>query len=136
MNSNNLISEIKQNLYNINKKTSIAEEFKKSLGKTFTIESIIYAEDSLPSPEEDMPPMDNSPQGNQPSPEMSHDDNGEISMDRVSPDIQRKVNAIRKMALEGVTQLAENPGTPEYEFFKKVFMDCDKVFEKNGKNKI
>ena len=57
------------------------------------------------------------------------------SIGEMMPDIQNKVNTIRRMALEGVTKLADKPLSPEYDFFKKIFMDCDKLFVNKDKIK-
>ena len=46
-----------------------------------------------------------------------------------------RVNQIRSLALEGIQEYAEDVDSPQYDFFKKVWMLCDKVCsEKEKKN--
>lgn len=43
------------------------------------------------------------------------------------------VSKIRKMALEGMTALAETPNNPDYETLKKIWQFCDKKVSENNK---
>lgn len=111
-----IISKIKKELHkdmdNSTKKT--IEEIKNIIGKKQTLESVIFSEDDE---------------------EMDDGNNDMSSIGELMPDIQNKVNTIRRMALEGVTKLANKPLSPEYDFFKKIFMDCDKLFVNKDKIK-
>lgn len=64
----------------------------------------------------------------QPEPQIPHTDKGMddgnndmSSIGELMPDIQNKVNTIRRMALEGVTKLADKPLSPEYDFLKNIY---------------
>lgn len=111
-----IISKIKKELHkdmdNSTKKT--IEEIKNIIGKKQTLESVIFSEDDE---------------------EMDDGNNDMSSIGELMPDIQNKVNTIRRMALEGVAKLADKPLSPEYDFFKKIFMDCDKLFVNKDKIK-
>lgn len=43
------------------------------------------------------------------------------------------INKIRKMALEGLSQLADNPEAPQYEALKKIWQFCEKKPSDNQK---
>ena len=45
-----------------------------------------------------------------------------------------RVNQIRSLALEGIQEYAEDVDSPQYDFFKKVWMLCDKVCSEKEKN--
>lgn len=67
------------------------------------------------------------------------DDNGMGSSNTMSNETQAfsshtAIAQIRKISLKAVAQLADNPTSPEYEFFKKIWNMCDKGVE-NGQNK-
>lgn len=44
-----------------------------------------------------------------------------------------KVNQIRTLALDGIQEYAEQVDSEEYQFFKKVWMMCDKVCSEKEK---
>ena len=44
-----------------------------------------------------------------------------------------KVNQIRTLALDGIQEYAEQVDSEEYQFFKKVWMMCDKVCSEKDK---
>lgn len=50
-------------------------------------------------------------------------------------DTEDKVNQIRQLALDGIQEYAQDVDCPEYEFFKKVWMMCDKVCSDKNKEK-
>lgn len=136
-----IILKVKQELHNnmddSTKKT--IKEIKDMIGKKMTVESVIFSEDDEEMgqqfSDEFSSDMGSVEQG-MPRPEKDID-NGEdmSSIGDMMPDIQNKVNTIRRMALEGVTKLADKPLSPEYDFFKKIFMDCDKLFVNKDKIK-
>lgn len=43
------------------------------------------------------------------------------------------INKIRKMALEGLSQLADNPEAPQYDILKKIWNFCEKKPSENQK---
>lgn len=45
-----------------------------------------------------------------------------------------KVNQIRALALEGIQEYADDVDSPHYDFFKKIWMLCDKVCSEKEKN--
>ncbi|KAA6344650.1 hypothetical protein EZS27_007740 [termite gut metagenome] len=48
---------------------------------------------------------------------------------RSSIDFTTEINTIRKNSLASITRLADQPLSKEYEFFKKLWNDCDKFME-------
>ncbi len=44
------------------------------------------------------------------------------------------IGRIRETAIEGLKKYADNPTSKLYEFFKKVFLESDKVLTDTGKN--
>ena len=76
-------------------------------------ESYIFDEEEMDMPMQGEEPMmsDDEPMGE------------EMSMG----DATEKINQIRAMALEGIQMFAENVDSEEYDFFKKVWLMCDKV---------
>jgi len=138
-----IISKIKKELHkdmdNSTKKT--IEEIKNIIGKKQTLESVIFSEDNeeigSQSLDGEMPTdmVQPEPQISKTNKGMENGSNDMSSIGELMPDIQNKVNTIRRMALEGVTKLADKPLSPEYDFFKKIFMDCDKLFVNKDKIK-
>ena len=131
--------ELRKDMDNSTKKT--IDEIKDMLGKKMTIESVIFSEDDEEMGAQSLGSEIPTDMG-QPEPQIPHTDKGMddgnndmSSIGEMMPDIQNKVNTIRRMALEGVTKLADKPLSPEYDFFKKIFMDCDKLFVNKDKIK-
>lgn len=50
-------------------------------------------------------------------------------------DISNVVNQIRKLALDGISKFASNTDSNEYQFFKKIFLECDKAISNSNKQK-
>lgn len=71
--------------------------------------SDVPTENDIPSETE---PMDNTEMAQEPT----QDD---ASMDRVAQ--------IRKVAIDGIQEYADDINNPLYEFYKKIFNECDKV---------
>lgn len=46
-----------------------------------------------------------------------------------------KINQIRTLALEGIQEFAEDVDCEEYDFFKKIWLMCDKVCSEKDKEK-
>lgn len=136
-----IILKVKQELHkNMDDSTKrTIEEIKDMIGKKMTIESVIFSEDDEEMNQQfsdDVPSDMGGMEQDIPSPEQNIGNEADMSsVGDMMPDIQNKVNTIRRMALEGVTKLADKPLSPEYDFFKKIFMDCDKLFVNKDKIK-
>lgn len=136
-----IILKVKQELHNnmddSTKKT--IKEIKDMIGKKMTVESVIFSEDDEEMGQQFSDEFSSdmgSVEQEMPRPEKDIDNGADMSsIGDMMPDIQNKVNTIRRMALEGVTKLADKPLSPEYDFFKKIFMDCDKLFVNKDKIK-
>lgn len=50
-------------------------------------------------------------------------------------DATEKINQIRSMALEGIQMFADNVDSEEYDFFKKIWLMCDKVMSEKDNMK-
>ena len=50
-------------------------------------------------------------------------------------DATEKINQIRSMALEGIQMFADNVDSEEYDFFKKIWLMCDKVMSEKDNTK-
>ena len=46
-----------------------------------------------------------------------------------------KINKIRSLALEGIQEFSDDVNSEEYDFFKKIWLMCDKVFSEKDNNK-
>lgn len=96
----------------------------KSMSKTMpkTIKEAIDFERDMDMGYDDAE-MDNSPEMEPEMPEK------EASMD-----ISQFIDDIRKKALKGMAQLADNPDDPNYECLKRIWQVCDKAYsdQKNG----
>lgn len=68
------------------------------------------------------------------SPEESMPMDGEMSME--GPDMlatDKRIDQIRMIALEGIQEFSDDVNSEQYEFFKKVWLMCDKVYESGEK---
>lgn len=54
--------------------------------------------------------------------EMEDDDNSSIDLDD-----NQVVNQLRKLALKGIQKYSEEVTSPLYEFYKKIWAECDKL---------
>ena len=45
-----------------------------------------------------------------------------------------KINQIRSLALEGIQEFSDDVNSEEYDFFKKIWLMCDKVFSEKDNN--
>lgn len=65
---------------------------------------------------------------------MRHEAPKEMPEDDGHMDISRFIDDIRKKALKGMAQLADNPDNPNYECLKRIWQVCDKAYsdQKNG----
>lgn len=49
-------------------------------------------------------------------------------------DVSSVINQIRKLALNGISKFASNTDSNEYQFFKKIFLECDKAISNKQKD--
>ena len=78
-----------------------------------------YAGQGMQMTPEEMAAMEGQPeQGNQ-----------------ISPDVQQYVDQIRQISLTGIQQFAQDVDSQEYDFFKKVWLMCDKLVSSKENNK-
>ena len=85
-------------------------------------ESYVFDErEPMETPEEGMP-MDGGMEGEMPmeGPDMLATD--------------KRIDQIRMIALEGIQEFADDVNSEQYEFFKKVWLMCDKVYESGEKD--
>ena len=80
--------------------------------------------------EDDVPFDKNIGSNNQ---EMLGDGNVQESIPIV--DITPIISQIRKLALDGISKFASFTESNEYQFFKKIFLECDKAISNNNKPK-
>lgn len=53
----------------------------------------------------------------------------------LNPDAQQHVDQIRQVALNGIQQFSQDVDSEEYDFFKKVWLMCDKLVSSKENNK-
>lgn len=86
-------------------------------------ESYVFDEEEMMSPEEGIPmPIEREIQG---------DEMGMGEPDMMATD--KRIDQIRMIALEGIQEFADDVESEQYQFFKKVWLMCDKVYE-SGEN--
>lgn len=80
-------------------------------------------------------PMQQEPQQQQQAPSEG-DSQEEVAM-HAQEVIQHEpiIGKIRETAIEGLKKYSDNPTSALYEFFKKVFLESDKVLTDNGSSK-
>lgn len=93
-----------------------------------TMENMIFSE----LDDKDIDPNNGTaPNGNKGN---NIDDSNGVNDETQTFSAHAAIAQIRKISLKAVAQLADNPTSPEYEFFKKIWNMCDKGAE-NGQNK-
>lgn len=58
-------------------------------------------------------------------------------MENGEPDMMatdKRIDQIRTIALEGIQEFSDDVNSEQYEFFKKVWLMCDKVYESGEKD--
>lgn len=89
----------------------------------------MYGQEGMPMGDEEMAyadePRHDAPEGESEEEKAMH----------ASEVIQHEpiIGKIRETAIEGLRKYADHPTSPAYEFFKKVFLEADKVLVDNGK---
>jgi hypothetical protein len=84
-------------------------------------ESYVFEDEPQMAPEEGMPMR-----------EPMHDEEQMMG----EPDMMatdKRIDQIRMIALEGIQEFADDVESEQYQFFKKVWLMCDKVYE-SGEN--
>ena len=86
---------------------------------------------------EQMPPQDPSMMQQQPQQMMGNGDSEEEVAMHAQEVIQHEpiIGKIRETAIEGLKKYADHPTSSLYEFFKKVFLESDKVLTDTGNKK-
>lgn len=90
-------------------------------------------DDEIDMYDDESMPMEQEPQQQQAS---EGDSQEEIAM-HAQDVIQHEpiIGKIRETAIEGLKKYSDNPTSSLYEFFKKVFLESDKVLTDNGSSK-
>lgn len=75
----------------------------------------IFKKDTEPMPEE--------------NPEHKEDDieNIDFTKSSIRDDDNQSINSIRKLALRGIESYADDVTNPIYDFYKKIWVECDKL---------
>lgn len=123
---------------------TLIQEMRDMLGtKKLTLEGLVYGEDgeemmgdaNVPEDEMSMGQPSNEPRQQQPSvggkgesqiPVMGQQEENPLDGD---PEITELITNIRVMTLKGLTKLANNPETAQYDLLKKIFLQIDKSVE-------
>ena len=94
--------------------------------KKLTIESIVFNENE-----------ENTEMDNYVNDEYSEEDNSEAEYPQdqeINNGIQDKINQIRQICLQTISELADNPTSNEYDLMKKIWNLCDKTLEGKKEN--
>lgn len=99
----------------------------------FNGDSTPMVDDEIDMYDDENMPMEQEPQQQQASEGNSQE---EIAM-HAQDVIQHEpiIGKIRETAIEGLKKYSDNPTSALYEFFKKVFLESDKVLTDNGSSK-
>lgn len=93
------------------------DEFSKLLKESYVFDSEEPMNDEMPLPQGEEIPID--------------DEMGMQGPDMLATD--KRIDQIRMIALEGIQEFADDVNSEQYEFFKKVWLMCDKVYESGEK---
>ena len=127
----------------VRKKSNFINAVMRDLNRTsrYLTEDYIFNDDNHGYPQEDAyadrqePNMhaDNMPNDYQHDPSQG-DENAEQKAMHVHEVIQHEpiIQKIRQTAIDGLKKYAEDPTSSIYEFFKKVFLESDKVLTDDG----
>ena len=99
--------------------------------KKLTLEGIVFGEDGeeMMGDEQGFDELgDGAAAGAQENPAMQMNATEENPLDG-DPEITKLITQIRVMTLQGLTKLAENPESAQYELLKKIFLMVDKAVE-------
>lgn len=131
-----------------NTKSKFVNEILKDLKKTsmYLSEAYIFNEEGPEGMEDEGMPMygdeemGGAPPMEQGTPQQSAEGNGDSEEEKAmhaQEVIQHEpiISKIRETAIEGLRKYSDNPTSKIYEFFKKVFLESDKVLTDTGGNK-
>lgn len=137
--SNQLINELKQDLYGVKKTVPSKQETKS--GKMSLMEMVFNSPNEM---ETDNPGYDTAALPNEPmdTPDTQIQDNddmapidGQIPSERMAdPEISGILSNIRLAVIKGLAKLAEKPDTVEYDTLKKILTIVDKPIETQSKS--
>ena len=117
----NLISEMREMLY---PRQDIFSLMNEGLVYGEDGEEFIGGENEMSMEEPQNIPQQQQPMNNQPQQPM-----GEQNPLDGDPEISKLITNIRVQTLQGLTKLAENPESAQYELLKKIFLLVDKAVE-------
>jgi hypothetical protein len=100
------------------KKQSYIQEMLADLDKCTKLlkESYVFDEGEVPTEYDDEPPYEGEE-----GPDYAEQEIG-------GSEVDDKIAQIRKLALDGIQEFAEDVDSEEYIFYKKVWMECDKLY--------
>ena len=97
------------------------------------ISNILNESYKIGGPEEEIPqeeipdaPID-GPEEELPTNHGEDIDNIDFTKSSIGSDDNEVINNIRKLALEGIQRYAEQVTSPLYDFYKKIWAECDKL---------
>ena len=105
--------------------------------RRMTLEGLVYGEDGeefMDNGQEEMPQDQNAMQAQQQA--IGGKDAMEANPLDEDPQIAQLITNIRVETLQGLTQLANNPESAQYELLKKIFLLIDKAVEDKTENEM
>ena len=127
---------------NIDNTKKLIEEMKQMLGtRKVTCEGLVYGEDGeeMMNDGAGAPEPQQAPQAPEQNPEQQVPQGVENNIPGINnkeenpldgdPEITKLITSIRVMTLKGLTKLANNPETAQYDLLKKIFLQIDKSVE-------
>lgn len=103
-------------------------------------EEYLFNGDSTPMDDDeiDMYDDENMPMEQEPQQQQASEGNSQEEIAMHAQDVIQHepiIGKIRETAIEGLKKYSDNPTSALYEFFKKVFLESDKVLTDNGSSK-
>lgn len=103
-------------------------------------EEYLFNGDSTPMDDDeiDMYDDENMPMEQEPQQQQALEGNSQEEIAMHAQDVIQHepiIGKIRETAIEGLKKYSDNPTSALYEFFKKVFLESDKVLTDNGSSK-
>ena len=100
-----------------------------TFGKRYLTENTIFEDYDYPEYAEEMPPQEGMPpQGQMPQGEEGEE--GEMKGQDLSMQDER-IAQIREVALDGLQEYCEDVDSEMYQFYKKIWLMCDKAVSEN-----
>lgn len=94
-----------------------------------TVESLVFSEDAVPTPEPELPPVEDETEF------ISKEELGVDVPNEGNKNIQDKINQIRQLCLQAITELANDPTSQEYDLMKRIWNLVDKTIENKKEDK-